>query len=218
MVFYFYPRGYVEGKDDFLMYMGKDKYENEDLIKYGLPTDVWFHVDAHSSAHVYLRLPEGMAIDDIPPGTLEDAAQLTKANSIQGCKLNDIKIVYTPWANLKKTPSMDVGQVGFFDEKCRRYVSVASKSSSVLNRLEKTRQERQPDLKAERTAYDALQRGKAHAKERAARAAEKAAKEANKKQEELQSYKSLMKSENMTSNAELRTKYASVEEAEDDFM
>lgn len=43
-----------------------------------------FHVDAHSSAHVYLRLPEGMGIDDIPADTLEDAAQITKANSIQG--------------------------------------------------------------------------------------------------------------------------------------
>jgi hypothetical protein len=41
-------------------------------------------VDSLSSAHVYLRLPEGMGIDDIPPGPLEDAAQLTKANSIQG--------------------------------------------------------------------------------------------------------------------------------------
>ena len=27
------------------VYMGKDKYENEDLIKYGLPEDIWFHVD-----------------------------------------------------------------------------------------------------------------------------------------------------------------------------
>ena len=31
----------------------------QDLIKYSLPHDVWFHVDALSSAHVYLRLPEG---------------------------------------------------------------------------------------------------------------------------------------------------------------
>lgn len=38
---------------------GLDKYENEDLIKYSLPHDVWFHVDALSSAHVYLRPPEG---------------------------------------------------------------------------------------------------------------------------------------------------------------
>lgn len=24
------------------IYMGRDKYENEDLIKYGLPEDVWY--------------------------------------------------------------------------------------------------------------------------------------------------------------------------------
>jgi hypothetical protein len=37
-----------------------------------------------SSAHVYLRLPEGAGIDDIPADTLEDCAQLVKQNSIQG--------------------------------------------------------------------------------------------------------------------------------------
>src|SRR5687768_12436872 len=26
----------------FIMYMGKDKFENEELIKYGCPEDVWF--------------------------------------------------------------------------------------------------------------------------------------------------------------------------------
>ncbi|KAG9308772.1 hypothetical protein JVU11DRAFT_11564 [Chiua virens] len=34
------------------IYMGKDKVENEDLIKYAWPQDVWFHVDKLSSAHV----------------------------------------------------------------------------------------------------------------------------------------------------------------------
>lgn len=29
---------------------------DEDLIKWGWPEDVWFHVDKVSSAHVYLRL------------------------------------------------------------------------------------------------------------------------------------------------------------------
>ncbi len=37
--------------------------------------------------------------------------QLVKENSIQGCKLNNLDIVYTPAANLKKTAAMDVGQV-----------------------------------------------------------------------------------------------------------
>lgn len=32
------------------------KHLDEDLIKWGWPEDVWFHVDKYSSAHVYLRL------------------------------------------------------------------------------------------------------------------------------------------------------------------
>ena len=110
MVFYFHPRGYnsdSEGTQDYLIYVGKDKHENEGLIKYGLPCDVWFHVDGLSSAHVYLRLPEGGSIEEIHLDTLEECAQLVKQNSIEGCKKNNVDVVYTIWANLKKTASMD---------------------------------------------------------------------------------------------------------------
>lgn len=48
---------YFTASDGCTIYMGKDKHENEHLIKYGWPEDVWFHVDDLSSAHVYLRLP-----------------------------------------------------------------------------------------------------------------------------------------------------------------
>ncbi|KAL0330763.1 UNVERIFIED_CONTAM: Coiled-coil domain-containing protein 25 [Sesamum angustifolium] len=81
MVFYFKARPEA---GDYTIFMGLDKYENEELIKYGFPEDVWFHVDKMSSAHVYLRLNKGQTIDDIPEGVLEDCAQLVKANSIQG--------------------------------------------------------------------------------------------------------------------------------------
>jgi hypothetical protein len=43
-----------------------------------------FHVDNLSSAHVYLRLPEGQTWTTIQADLLEDCAQLTKANSIEG--------------------------------------------------------------------------------------------------------------------------------------
>lgn len=52
MVYYF-------NVEDYLVYMGKDKHENEDLIKYAWNEDVWFHADSYSSAHVYIRLKEG---------------------------------------------------------------------------------------------------------------------------------------------------------------
>jgi len=48
---------------------------------------------------------------------LVDCAQLTKANSIEGNKKDNITIVYTPWGNLKKDGSMAVGQVGFKDQR-----------------------------------------------------------------------------------------------------
>ena len=43
-----------------------------------------FHVDNLSSAHVYLRLRDGQAWDALPTEVVEDCAQLTKANSIEG--------------------------------------------------------------------------------------------------------------------------------------
>ena len=41
MVLFFEPRGCRPGGEDWLIYMGRDKFENEDLIRYGLPNDVW---------------------------------------------------------------------------------------------------------------------------------------------------------------------------------
>ena len=78
MVFFF------TASDGTVIYMGRDKEENEDLIAFGLPTDVWFHVDNLSSAHVYLRLQEGQSMEDIDPEILEECCQLVKANSIEG--------------------------------------------------------------------------------------------------------------------------------------
>ena len=48
-----------------VLFMGRDKHENEDLIKWGWPEDVWFHVDKVSSAHVYLRLAPGQSLDTV---------------------------------------------------------------------------------------------------------------------------------------------------------
>jgi hypothetical protein len=51
-----------------------------------------------------------------------------------GCKKDSVKIVYTSYLNLKKTGAMDVGQVGFVDEKKVNPIRVASimKSKSPL--------------------------------------------------------------------------------------
>lgn len=49
-----------------------------------IPIHLQFHVDNLSSAHVYVRLREGETWDNIAQPLLEDCAQLTKANSIEG--------------------------------------------------------------------------------------------------------------------------------------
>lgn len=55
-----------------MIYMGKDKFENEDLLKYGFPEDVWFHVDNFSSAHVYVRLKKGETYKDMNPYLIQE--------------------------------------------------------------------------------------------------------------------------------------------------
>ena len=114
-------------------------YTDEELIRWGWPEDVWFHVDKESSAHVYLRLRPGQTLDDIPSAVIDDCAQLVKQNSIKGCKMNNIDVVYTQWSNLKKTANMEVGQVSFHDHKAVKTVRVEKKINDIVKRLEKTK-------------------------------------------------------------------------------
>ncbi|XP_075194976.1 coiled-coil domain-containing protein 25 isoform X2 [Anomaloglossus baeobatrachus] len=196
MVFYFTSNV----SPPYTIYMGKDKYENEDLIKYGWPEDVWFHVDKLSSAHVYLRLHKDQTMDDIPKDVLTDCAQLVKANSIQGCKMNNINVVYTAWSNLRKTGDMDVGQIGFHRQKDVKSINVEKKVNEILNRLEKTKDERFPDLAAEKESRDREERNEKKAQIQEMKKKEKDEVKKKKEMEELRNYTSLMKSENMSTN------------------
>ncbi|XP_043918616.1 coiled-coil domain-containing protein 25 isoform X2 [Protopterus annectens] len=196
MVFYFTSNVV---SPPYTIYMGKDKYENEDLIKHGWPEDIWFHVDKLSSAHVYLRLQKGQTIEDIPKEVLTDCAQLVKANSIQGCKMSSVTVVYTPWSNLKKTGDMDVGQIGFHKQKDVKTVMV-EKTNEIVNRLEKTKTERFPDLAAEKEARDREERNEKKAQIQEMKRKEREEMKKKKEMDELKSYSSLMKEEKMTSN------------------
>mmetsp|Transcript_2547 Transcript_2547/g.4448 ORF Transcript_2547/g.4448 Transcript_2547/m.4448 type:complete len:220 (-) Transcript_2547:2117-2776(-) len=142
MVYFFKPEN-----DQFLIYMGKDKNENELLLKYAWDGDVWFHVDRYSSAHVYLRRKEDRdsdigTVDWIPEDVLEECCQLVKANSIEGCKVNNILVVYTSVLNLKKSADMEVGQVGFKHQNDVKKYRVEKKVNFTVNRINKTRYER----------------------------------------------------------------------------
>ena len=116
---------------------------------------------------MYLRLTKAQKWDSIPPALLEDCAQLTKANSIEGLspsltlrtalsdlaignKKDNVTIVYTPWANLLKRASMATGQVSFHDPKLTKKILVPARQNPTVNRLNKTRVEKFPDLAAEK--------------------------------------------------------------------
>ncbi|KAH0547043.1 coiled-coil domain-containing protein 25 [Cotesia glomerata] len=185
-----------------VLFMGVDKHENEDLIKWGWPEDVWFHVDKFSSAHVYLRLAPGQSIDDVPSSVLDDAAQLVKANSIEGNKVNDIDVVYTMWANLKKTPGMEVGQVGFHKEKEVRKIHVPKRINTIVNRLNKTKRSETPNLRALREQRDRNEREDKKKLQRELREKEKAEKKQREEEAEIKSYSALFSHSKMTANTE----------------
>eukprot|EP01064_Diplonema_japonicum_P023317 TRINITY_DN33754_c0_g1_i1.p1 TRINITY_DN33754_c0_g1~~TRINITY_DN33754_c0_g1_i1.p1 ORF type:complete len:230 (+),score=87.84 TRINITY_DN33754_c0_g1_i1:70-690(+) len=183
-----------------LCYVGRDKYENEELIRWGWPEDVWFHVDGHSSAHIYVRLPRGKTIDDLTEAVIEECCQLTKANSIDGCKLSNVKVVYTPWANLKKTAGMDPGQVGFYKSKSVLSYVVSKKKADIINPLEKTKTERPVDLQAEREQRDKEIQHEEKMRLVEKREQEKLQRVEDKKKSDLKNYVGFMDTSNMTSN------------------
>ena len=138
---------------EYMIYMGKDKYENEDLIKYAFPIDIWFHVEDMSSAHVYLRLPEGVTIEDIPKDVLDECTQLVKDNSKDGRKKDKVSVCYTPWENLVKRPHMEVGEIGFKNEANVKVVHGITKDGDILKPINKTMEQKEVDLQAEKESY-----------------------------------------------------------------
>jgi len=138
---------------EYTIYMGKDQYENDNMIAYGLPEDVWFHVDDLSSAHVYLRQKKGQTMDDISEDLLLDCASLVKANSIKGCKMASAQIVYTRWKNLHKTSNVP-GQVGFHRPQNKQFMTV-EKNNHIVKALNKTKTEiLNPDLRGQQLARE----------------------------------------------------------------
>jgi len=183
------------------LFMGEDKYENEELIKWGWPEDVWFHVDKLSSAHVYLRLRPGETLDDVPSVIIDEACQLVKDNSITGRKQSSVDVVYTLWSNLKKTAGMEVGQIGFFKDRDVHLVKNVAKDSDVVRRLTKTKSENMKlDFRALREERDAKEREAQKEKDRKQREQEKELVKKRAQEAEIRSYTSLMKAENMKTN------------------
>ncbi|KAI9886888.1 MAG: hypothetical protein M1823_001324 [Watsoniomyces obsoletus] len=196
------------------IYVGKDKVENEELIKYGFEED--FHVDKLSSAHIYLRLNEGDSWENISPELLEDCAQLTKANSIEGNKKDNQTVIYTPWSNLRKDGSMAVGQVSFHDPKMVKRILVKQRENHIVNRLNKTKEEKFPDLRLEKESRlkELRQREQASRQERKKEEARVARERREKAYQRDHAYDDLFTEENLAGSSNQDRK----EDFLDDFM
>jgi len=213
MVYYFTSN--VTSPSAFI-YVGKDKVENEELIKYGLEEDVWFHVDNLSSAHIYLRMNEGDTWDNIPQELLTDCAQLTKANSIEGNKKDNVTVIYTPWSNLKKNGSMAVGQVSFKDQRMIKKILVPQRENPIVNRLNKTKLEKFPDLQMEKEdkLRTVRKKGQAAQLERKKEEARIAQERKEKKWQKDHAYDDLFTEDNLEQSSNQNRN----EDWEDDFM
>jgi predicted ribosome quality control (RQC) complex YloA/Tae2 family protein len=200
---------FLTSSDGLTIYLGKNKYENEDLIRCAHPEDIWFHVSDYSSAHVYLRMEvlpyesraQGIYFDlnALPPQSVDECIQLTKANSIEGCKKSEVPIIFTPASNLLKTPDMDIGQVEFKDRSLTRIVT-AHTNRAMVKALAKQRTESYPNLSLLKEQRDEreLRDKRAYEKLRRKQEAEESAQE--KVEEEVKTYATFMVRENMTSN------------------
>eukprot|EP00756_Hemistasia_phaeocysticola_P055758 Hpha_TRINITY_DN31737_c0_g1::TRINITY_DN31737_c0_g1_i1::g.116389::m.116389 len=205
---FYYQLGSMPGA---VCYMGRDKEENDLLIAHGWPEDVWFHVDGYSSAHVYVRLQKGQGLDALSQDVISECSQLVRNNSIEGCKLPNLKIVYTMWPNLKKTADMSAGQVSFHKRGEVRSFVVEKKDPKVINPLEKTKTWKDVDLRAEQEArMDEDRREKRRLEAEQRQKAKEEMEEAKRKAEE-RSYAGWGEGTKMTSNQDAA-------EMEDDFM
>jgi hypothetical protein len=214
VLFYTSTEGYI-------IYMGKDKFENEDLIKYGLPEDMWFHVDDMSSAHVYLRLRKNQRLEDVSEDAIMECAQLVKANSIEGCKKADVRVIYTRWRNLKKTHDMEVGAIGFHDKSKIKGLRV-ERDRDAVKKIEKTKTISFPNLELLQEERAREFREEKKAARRGELQLEKEVAKEREVQKRQQSYADFLIPANMHSAADLGVE-ATVDDSaardfEDDFM
>lgn len=161
-----------------------------------------FHVDDLPSPHAYVRLEKGKTIKDIPEEVIEDCCQIVKEGSIQGSKLKSVPVVYTYWSNLKKTQGMDVGQVSFHDEKAVLKRTV-TKDKEIIKYLNKTKVQKEVDLKKEREDYDKNRQRELKKEKELQRIREEKERQEKKKQKELLHYVGFFDEGQMTSNKDI---------------
>jgi hypothetical protein len=88
---------YDQKYTNMIIYVGFDQSDNTLILRdFALPFDVWYHVNAQSSAHVYLRIPGLKNLNDIPQDLQHIALLIVRSHhklSITDTKT--VSVIYT---------------------------------------------------------------------------------------------------------------------------
>lgn len=91
----------VKNYDNYQIFIGKNKHENDDLIKSSSPNDIWFHLEDYSSPHVVVKLKDTKLTKKI----IVQASLFVKENSkyksqknvtVIWCKIENIILTNIP--------------------------------------------------------------------------------------------------------------------------
>ena len=91
---------------EFIIFIGKNKYDNWKLIDNAKSSDIWFHVENNSSSHVILQTD--ISLNKIPKQVVKRCACLCKSKS-SSKSIKNCSIIYTTISNITKGDI--VGQV-----------------------------------------------------------------------------------------------------------
>jgi hypothetical protein len=202
---------FTESQTGLPLFYGENSHENDTLLTYAHPEDVWFHVEQLSSAHVYVRMPilsieERLAgvtvrLQDLPKEVVQEACQLVKANSIEGCKRGSVPVIYTPASNLAKERGAKSGEVRIIDQSLVIRLEVQT-DKAVVKRLLKAKEPRFIEFQAELSQRKTTEERERIHFARAEKLRLQAEAEEKRQQEESKSYKWMQKKGNMRSNKE----------------
>lgn len=103
--------------DGWTILVGRNRQENDELLREAKPWDLWFHARGGSGAHVLLKMPGREA--KVPDRTLAEAAGLAASHSaLSGEKY--VEVAYLPAARVNKPKGAGPGQVLIQGEKTLR--------------------------------------------------------------------------------------------------
>lgn len=98
---------------DFKVLIGRNNLQNEQVThKLAHKNDIWFHVKDAAGSHIILVNPNGLALDEIPDGVIEQAAGIAAffSKNKYGSK---VAVDYTYRKNVKKHPTNKPGLVQY---------------------------------------------------------------------------------------------------------